>query len=491
MTIWECHEPPALYREELLDHVDRFLFGDDGQCRYLRLTGAVSNRWFNKLQIILSEAKSSKDEAVENVEQIDPSTKREQSIYPVNLVALASIEVFLSNYGVGVLSIAITPTLRDLSFESAALFNYKLSQLRPYVSPKLRIPHPSDNPKIWEQMSAQQKEKVSPIPSADSPLSERLGFAGGTFTLSELIVDVLLQPLRRIGFSSVQGQLSVYTVLRFGEEVDFEKDEIRRALAPVLAGLSQVQEPTHAGTPTGFMGVSNAILNRRHWASVGLLGIAHIVSDQPAADSLFNEQRVPRALSKYFIPYLLGLLQRTSLHRTISDASKLVLSHEHDSAAGLAALRTHMLEFALDGYFPEITSREVIHRYYHLIHEGLGVRSAFENARRAISDIDVQHTVDRQVKLAQSLADNAEATGSLQQQMTEHLRVVAKVQMSVEWIEIFLVSVYLAHLWDLFAAHIETLHRWMPYGVIAGAVLGAIGAGAVLRPWRHSKSKGT
>lgn len=497
MTIWERHKPPALYQEELLDHVDRFLLGDDPEGKYLRLAGALSSRWFNKLRIILSEPKPSKREAVESLIEIDRSAKREHRIQPVGLADLASVEVFLSNYGAGILSIALTPALRDLDCESAALFNYKLSQLRPQVSAKLRIPHPSENPQIWERMPAQQKERLASIPTPDTPIRDRLGFAGGSFTLSELIVDVLLEPLRGIGLSPVQGQLSVYTVVRFGEEVDFEREGIRAALAPFLAGLSQIQEPNHAGATTGSIGGVSAILNRRHWMSVGLLGIAHIVSDQPAEESSFNEQRVPRAFTKYFIPYLLGLLQRTTLHRTIRDASKLVLTSEHDSVTGLTALRKHMLEFALDGYFPEVSSREVIHLYYRLIHEGLGVCRAFEDARRAISDIDVQHTVDRQMKLAEAMAENAAATNSLQrqtnslqEQMTEHLGVVAKVQMSIEWIEIFLVSVYMAHLWDLFASHVKTLEPWTAYGVIAAAIMGAIGAAAVLRPWRHRKSKG-
>lgn len=490
MAVWDCSQPLALYEEELLDHVDRFLFRDSERgCMYLRLANPVGSRWFNKLEVILSELVPPNDTPVNDGEQSDQFSERKRSTYRVKLVALASIEVFLSNYGVGVLSMAITPNLRDLDFESAALFNYKLSQLRPQVAARLRIPHPSENSRTWEKLSSQQKEKIPSMPATDAPLSERIGGIGSSFLLGELITNVLLQPLCGVGLRAVQNQLSVYTIVRFGDEVDFEKDEIRTALAAFLSGLSQIEEPTHAGAPKGVVSVTNAILNRRHWVGVGLLGMAHIVSDQPAPHLSFNEQRIPRALSKYFIPYLVALLQRTFLQRTISDAGSVVFSHQEDSVAGLACLRSHLLAFALDGYFPEISSREVIHRYYLMIQEALGVRRAFEDARRAISDVDAQHRIDRQVKLAEAMATNAVATKFLQEQMTEHLQVVAKVQVTVEWIEIFLVSVYLAHLWDLFAAHIEVLHRWIPLGVITGAILGAIIAAAVLKPWRHRKPK--
>jgi hypothetical protein len=486
--IWECASPPALYKEELLDHVAQYLFGEtERSCRYLRLSAAASSRWFNKAQVVIYEAR-----ATEARGGADEKSKAVE--WPVSLSPLAGVEVFLTDYGVGVLSVSLTPRLSELDYDSAMLFNYKLSQLRPQVSASLRIPHPSENKGTWEHIPSEQKEKIPPPPPADAPLSERLGAAGGSFLLGELIPQVLLGPLKDSGFAPAQRQLSVYTVVRFGDEVDFEESNTVKALAAFLSGISQVEEPSHAGSPAGVMGVTNAVLNRHHSAAVGLLGMAHIISDQPVQGLSFNEQRVSRILLKYFVPYLAALLQRTSLHRSIGDASTLILSRSQDTASGLTDLRRHMLEFAVEGYFPEISSREVIDRYYRMVREGLGVRRAFDDARRAIAELDAQHTSERQEKLSVAMAENVAATKSLQEKMTEHLRVVAHVQSTVELIEVFFVSVYLAHLWEMFASHIPALHDWVPYGVIAAAIIGALGSALLIfifKPWLSRKRDNT
>lgn len=480
-SIWECAPPPALYREELLNHVEKYLFNEaERSCRYLRLSAAASSRWFNKVQVVMTEVHA-KEAQAEGDERAAPV------VWPVALSPLAGVEVFLTGYGVGVLSISLTPRLTELNYENSMLFNYKLSQLRPQVSPRLRIPHPSENEEGWAHMPAVQKEKILAAPAADAPLSDRLGAAGGSFLLGELIPQILLAPLKHLELAPAQHQLSVYTVVRFGDEVDFDEQHTVKALAAFLSGISQVEEPTHAGSPTGVMGITNAILNRRHSAAVGLLGMAHIISDQPIRGLGFNEQRVSRILLKYFVPYLVALLQRTSLHRSIGEASNLVLSQNKNTASGLADLRRHMLEFAVEGYFPEISSREVIDRYYRMVREGLGVRRTFDDAQRAIAEIDAQHTSDRQERLSIAMAENVAATKSLQEKMAEHLQVVAHVQSTVEWIEIFFVSVYLAHLWEMFAAHIPVLHDWMPYGVVGAAIVGALGSALILKPWRHRR----
>lgn len=481
-SIWECAPPPALYREELLNHVDQYLFGETERgCRYLRLSATASSRWFNKVQAVISEARAPVARGVAD-------EKSTAVAWPVTLSPLAGVEVFLTAYGVGVVSIALTLRLSELDYDSAMLFNYKFSQLRPQVSARLRIPHPSENAETWEHIPSEQKEKIPVPPPADALISDRLGAAGGSFLLGELIPQVLLSPLKDLGCAPAQHQLSVYTVVRFGDEVNFEESQTVKALGTFLSGISQVEEPSHAGTPAGVMGITNAILNRHHSAAVGLLGMAHIISDQPVRGLAFNEQRVSRILLKYFVPYLAALLQRTSLHRSIGEASTLILSRSQNTAAGLSDLRRHMLEFAVEGYFPEISSREVIDRYYRMMREGLGVRRAFDDARRAIAEIDAQHTSERQEKLSVAMAENVATAKTLQEQMTEHLRVVAHVQTTVEWIEVFFVSVYLAHLWEMFASHIPALHDWVPYGVIAAAVIGALGSALLIfKPWRSRK----
>ena len=486
--VWECSHPPALYQEELLDHVDKFLFHDTERgCRYLRISNAVSSRWFNKLHVVLAEPKPAKQKESNGIALDSGGEVLRSIVWPVSLAPLASMEIFLTNYGVGVFSISLIPNPPALDFQNATLFNYKLAQLRPQVAARLGIPHPSQNTKLWEQMPAVQKGKIAPAPSVDAPVSQRLGCAGGTFLLGELVSEVVLNPLQGLRIQPIQKQFSVYTVVRFGDEVDFEQVAIVRALSSFLSGIAQVEEPSHAGSLAGIIGATNAILNRRHSVAVGLLGMAHIVSDQPAPELSFNEQRVPRISLKYFVPYLAALLQRASLHRSIGDASELVLNQRQDMVGELRKLRKHLLEFAVEGYFPEISHREVIDRYYRLAQEGLGVRRAYEEVKRAISDIDAQFSADHQEELREMMAHNAKATRMLQEQMSQNLQAMVDVQKAVGWIEVFFASVYLAELWHLFASEIDSPHKWIPYGVVTFAVVGFSAAAAIVKPWKHSK----
>jgi hypothetical protein len=467
VSIWECCEPPGLYREELLDHVDSFLFANTPRgCKYLRVSGPASSRWFNKLQAVLIEERRANAEKPRDQESL---------MWPVHLAPLAGVEMFLTDYGVGVHSISLVPEEIEPDFETATLFNYKLAQLRPQVSARLRIRHPSDNKQAWEHMSSEQRQKIGSPPSNETAFDQRIGVAGGPFLLGELVTEILLKPLTQMGLGPFQDQFSVYTAVRFGDEVDFNRSEISHHLAAFLSAITQVEEPGHAGAPEGILNVTNSILNRRHWAAVGLLGMAHIVSDQRGEHS-FNEQRIPRVMMKYFVPYLAALLQRVSLQRSIREASEFVLNKNTETEAGLAKLRRHMLEFAVEGYFPEISHREVIDRYYRMLQQGLGVRRAYEDVSRSITDINAQFAADHQATVRESMAQNVAATRKLQNE-------TIKMQHNVGLLERFIISVYAATLWEMLASHIDRLHHWIPHGVIGFAILGFVGAWALEKLW--------
>jgi len=475
IDVWECCEPPAFYKEELLDHVQAFLFENTTRgCRYLRVSNPVSSRWFNKLQATLIARKPPKPLHEGTLEGID----QRGAIWPISLAPLAGIEVFFTNYGVGLLSIGLTPDKVELDFENTTLFNYKLAQFRPKIAALLGIQHPSENEEAWQHMSAEQRQRIAPAPPDNATVSSRLGVPGGSFLLGELVTDVLLKPLSRLALVPIQEQFSVYTVVRFGDEVDFDCAETTHALAAFLSAVTQIEEPSHAGSRTGVVDVTNEILNRRHWAAVGLLGMTHIVSDQPIEGLSFNSQRVPRVMMKYFIPYLTALLQRMTLQRCISEASDLVLNQSRSMTDGLAKLRQHMLEFAVEGYFPEVSHREVIDRYYRMVQLGLGVRRAYEDVSRSITDIDARFAADHQAKLAEAMAENVAATRTLQDE-------TIKMQHNVGLLERFIISVYAATLWEMLASHVDRLHYWIPHGVIGFAIAGFVGAWALEKLWRH------
>jgi hypothetical protein len=442
-----------LYCEEVLDHVVDFLFPGKATaramgCGYFMLSRPVADRWFGGLEVLLPHGAK----------------------IPVRLVPLARIELFLSNLGVGVLSLAFEPDRHPLTIAEAYEFNYRLSLLRWSNAGTLHMPHPSEDKPRWDRLSDAARQNIPAAPACDASVSERLGRAGGSFTMLELI-DELLRPID--GFRrdedveplslTVQDRLSVYTVARFGAEIDFEERGVRTACAPILSGLAQVEESNHAGSPADSVGVANAILNRRHWAGVGLLGAAHLVVDQEPPEHPFNVGRVPRIFLKYFIPYVVAALQRHSLHRTVDEANDIVLHPGQDPDERLAELRDALLRFAVQGHFTQVSHREALHRYYRLCQEGMDVPQALDDARRAVSDLDAKRAVERQLKIAADMAENVaatrqlqqelganvEATKGLQQSMDKNIGVVARVQTVVEVLEIFIISVYAAHLWHM------------------------------------------
>ena len=190
------------------------------------------------------------------------------------------------------------------------------------------------------------------------------------------------------------------------------------------------------------------------------------------------------------------MLQRHTLHRMADEAATLVLAPPQDLAAGLAALRASLLAFAAGGHFTQVSTREALHRYYRICQEGLDVPRALAEARQALADLDAQYTTARQVRVAEDMAQNVAATKDmqermqgLQQNMTDHLHTVAHVQVMVEWIEIFLVSVYAVHLWEMVASHVDALHPWVSWGVLGWAAIGGGVTALVLKPWRHRQHR--
>jgi hypothetical protein len=340
-----------------------------------------------------------------------------------------------------------------LSPDEALDFNYRVAQFRRRPLTRFRKRHPSDDAPAFARLSPEQQAGIPLAPAEDAPLDQRLGAPGGLFDLTELI-GLLLRPLTRFGMPPLrpkQQELLVYTVARFGPEVYFADPAIRDRLAPLLAGLAQVEEPDDPGTAAADLSLANDVLNTRHWAVVGLLGAAHLMADQPG-DVAFNEQRMAIVRDKYFIPYLVALLQRLTLNRAIAEAGRILAARGVDAAARLERLRADLLEFGVGGHFTQISARQALHRYYRIARTGLDVPEAWAEVRRAIADLD-----------AQSRARTA----------ASDLDTVTRAQKFLHVIEYFVVSVYHAHLWHMFAAENEPLKR------CAERVLGLDGAWVV------------
>src|SRR5262249_12256221 len=141
------------------------------------------------------------------------------------------IELFLSSLGVGVLSIKLSAVSPDpgsgLDCTRALDFNYRLAQHRRQDTPRVRKRHAKDDTEKYDRMSPEQRKGIPEPPGDDAPLEQRLGAPGGEFDLYELAAR-LLKPLDPHGLSPAQvAEFLVYTVARFGPEVDFGDPTVR------------------------------------------------------------------------------------------------------------------------------------------------------------------------------------------------------------------------------------------------------------------------
>jgi hypothetical protein len=277
----------------------------------------------------------------------------------------------------------------------------------------------------------------------------------------------------------VQAPFWVYSVARFDESVDWNDGVTRKKFGQFLSGVAQVEEPGHAGAVDDDLGVASAFLNTKHWAAVGLMGAVHLLADQ-RNNHPFNSAKVGRALRKYFVPHLMALLQRLMLQRAMSEASGLVKAPE--AAVKLAALRQTLLEFGVGGHFGQVSSRHAVQRFFAIAEEGLGINGAWQEVRQSIEDLDAKFTAEQAHKLSVETKQLAEQ----QKRATEEL---VQLQSMVHLIEVFIVSVYAAELWHLFAGKIEWLkdRHLVSIGVVVFAVLGAAGAWFLLKPWKHKR----
>lgn len=465
-----------LYEDELLQHVADFLFGDPALagCGYLVISDLANNAWFGNIEVELATGKR----------------------IGVRLVAGIRIEIFLSPQGIGVLSLALAPEQDELSLDEVTNFNYLLGQFRRRQVAVLRKKHPQDDPNTWERIPAEKRSQIPAVPAAEAPLAERLGAPGGAFNLNEFI-EQLLSPLKQFNFgadrdepSEYQKELCVYTVARFGSEADFADPAVRDSLAMFLAALAQVEEPGHAGALPGTVNVPNEVLNRRHWAAAGLLGSAHLVSDQTAPETeirvAFDEQRLPVVRDKYFIPYLIAMLQRLSLNRAIDAAADYVAGNTEQDTGQLARLRQHLNTFGVRGHFTQISSRHALHRFYLISREGLDVPTAWNEVRRAVADIDAQVIGQREMSAERERTELQQQQHRLNQNMHENLTEIRRVQQFVHVLEYVLISVYCAHLWHMFAhgnhglcaavlgghPSEEAQHWFVSVGVVVSALMG-------------------
>jgi len=473
---WHCWATApgvqGIYGQEALPSVSAFLFGGDhGGCSYLRVPDDTTDFWFKRGGDFRSDrepgAACPGGSAAETPDGPGPAGPHQR---PQNFgVALGApgIEVFVSPHGVGVLSLAFESKgpwdllhLREL--------NYRLSQGRRYTSFPFHLPHKDQDP--------------SPPPPADAPLAERLGRAGGAFRLTEL-TEFLLSPLGPLGLRPMQEQFAVYSATRFDAATDFSDPDLTAALRPFLAALTHVEEGTHPGT----LRVTEQILNPRHWAAAGSLAAVHLVADQDPPHP-YDEQRVPSVLHKYFVPFLLSLMQRVALQRLLADARQAAVTAGpggDGSAERLRGLNRHALAYTVNGCFTEVSTREALNQYYDLVQTGLRVRDSLGAVQQALRDAQTMDDSRFQGDTLGKIGDLAESLESLVKEAAHSAQLVAHVQSKVEWLEVFFVSYYFTALM-YYVNHNGSLfsHDYGVWTLVAAPLVSGLIAFLALRPDR-------
>ncbi|MFO1430501.1 MAG: hypothetical protein U1F76_10245 [Candidatus Competibacteraceae bacterium] len=477
-TVWHCADPHAYYRRDILDNVQSFLFDQEtrGGCRYLKVDEATLHAWFHNWLLVRCP---------------------QHEYFTAHVSGGPGIELFISPYGVGVLSITLRvgdkllvdghPYTRvSLEPGDAQQFNYRVAQIRPATRPSLLLPHPNEHP-FKSPPTGPMAATLPPAPISEAPFTERLGVIGGEISLDEL-QTFLLSPLQPLGLEKVQDQFTVYTVARFPPTIDFQQEEVGHRIGRLLSSLAQVEERQHAGAPEEDLLIPNALLNSRHWAAVSYLGAAHAVADQtpePGKTSLpFNEERLLISRDRYFIGYLLALLQRLMLQRAVAQAGKVARSTDWsspDALAQLRSLREDLLDFAVYGYFNEISSRDALNRYYHLVQRAFQVESTQERVRRAITDIDATYTEQRHQEMAQRQHE-------IVQELHANVSRVTAIQTKIEWLEVFIISYYAAELAHL-VGNLCPFNHFKTYTIITWAVGAAAVSAWGLKPWQHDNAK--
>ena len=310
----------------------------------------------------------------------------------------------------------------------------------------------------------------------------------------------------------MQPIFSVYTVARFGPEVDLGLPDVRDRFAPVPLGPG----PGRGGgprrcpsrVPSACPTPCSTAATGPPWDNSG----PPTSSPTSPATIPFNEQRVPRVRDKYFIQYLMALLQRLVVHRAIGQAGAILAkSGPEQRWEPLEALRGDLLRFAVGGHFTQVSTRHALHRYYQVAREGLGRPDRLVGGSAG----DRRHR--RQARPWRSRTrspwDGREHEGDgggrrrpRRRSPTRWTRTWGsspEVQRMVHYIEMAIVSVYFAHLWHMFAEN-DSLKEWVnekthlhgagdwfvSIGVLTWAVIG-FGLALMLGRVLHRKVRGT
>lgn len=371
----------------------------------------------------------------ENIVFRDPRSNLAATLEPES-----GIELTVSQYGTAVLSISLKSNGSEFS----------LSQLADFVR-NLHFGKP------WLDLAP---DRVMPIKLTvpGSPVTVR-NFP----TLVEAILGGL-DPWKldngRFDLESPQRSFSVYVTARFPDTTDFTVPSTQESLLPALVGISANWPSDHCGiTPTATNNDASLFINRKHWASVSAFGATHFIADQspllPDNTHPYNIRRMDVADNKLFMSYAFILHQRLALQAFSREARttirKSVGNNSQDFLTELAPLKRTLLQFSLDMFGTSVSEDDTVTRYYEHCRRTLRLDDEADRLNQIFADIDSQARTREVVKQTEATA--------------HHLAEQIAMQEKVEWIEVFVITVYaleMGHvLGESFFPHDDLKHSWL------------------------------
>lgn len=451
---WERILDNECYTRDLLPQIRDFLFGDlEDSCIALRIRAPVAQSLFGNRRLVFASGQLN-----------DP-------FVAASLPPMGGIELFLSPFGAGVLSIRLRCESlpgSDVPSDLALLqqFNYNLSQLKPGRFPRLLLPSHSHS-----------------IHNPDDRSDEDTSGTAKSLSMPDTVA-LLLECLSMHNPRAIQDQLSVYSVVRLSSSYNLSRIGADTLLLPILSGLAQIEEGLHAGAPTGEITVPHIVFNKCHWAAVSMAGAAHMICDQGpdevGHEHPFNSQRMSVVRDRYFAVYLLATLQRLGLERFISRASELLPVDESNYSflKNFRSLRHAVLAFAIKTSTHSVTSRHALNRFYLLATEGVGLKQATADIREVIEHID-------ECREAIQNSEVVRHQNVIADQLQQNITGLRQMQEEVSILEMFFVAVYATELAKLVADGAGLTPWYAASTAVLWGGLAVFVAWLGLKRWRH------
>jgi hypothetical protein len=159
--------------------------------------------------------------------------------------------------------------------------------------------------------------------------------------------------------------------------------------------------------------------------------------------------------------FLQKKLSRRRMSRKCAAALNGVVESVFSQHKHFARQLDDVLQFAVQGHFVQVSSRQVLHRFYRLAQEGLDIPEAWKEVNYAISNLDRKLAAQREHGMAHTMAEN--------------LVEIGRVQRAVHVLEFVIIGVYAAEVFHIFTSHDHMELPLFSYPVyVALALIGGI-----------------